>query len=80
MNVLEHSVAIYVFCNEVDLSSVLLEFDVLSCLFYCCCSWVCVGNWITEMVGVFQCILETLFNLAGVSSLFTVQPPKQLHQ
>lgn len=33
-----------------------------------------------KWLGFFNAFLETLFKLAGVSSLFTVQPPKQLHQ
>ena len=48
-----HNFEICVFFNELDLSSVPLEFDILSCLVYCCCLWICVGNWITEIVGVF---------------------------
>lgn len=54
VSVLQHDFAIHVLFNKVDLSSILLEFDVLSCLFYCCCClWVCVGNRITEVVGFF---------------------------
>lgn len=42
------------FFNKVKQSSV-LGYSVPPILFYCCCLWVCVGNWITEFVLVHFC-------------------------